>query len=85
MPRFYLHLLHDGILIEDPDGSELPDAGAARAEALTSARELWALAMHNGTDLSDRRFVIRDEEGRHLIEVPFTDALPQGLRKQLLR
>ena len=37
MPMFYLHIRDGDGLFEDPDGSDLPDLGAARAEAALAA------------------------------------------------
>lgn len=82
MPNFYLHLELEGRLVEDPDGSELPDLNAARAEALAAARDLWAAAIIKGEDLSDRRFIIFDEHGTEHVAFAFIDALPEGLRKR---
>nr|WP_321182289.1 hypothetical protein [Methylobacterium sp. Leaf122] len=38
MPRFFFHIRDGATLIEDPDGSELPDLAAAREEAAQGAR-----------------------------------------------
>lgn len=83
MPNFYLYLEHDGVRIEDPDGSDLPDLHAAHAEALAAARDLWAQAIVRGEDLSDRRFIIFDEHGTEHLAFAFIDALPEGLRRRL--
>jgi hypothetical protein len=34
MPRYYLHLRNGHVLEKDPDGIDLPNIEAARAEAL---------------------------------------------------
>ena len=83
MPLFYLHSRCDGVLIEDPDGSDLPDIGAARQEAIAAARDLWAEAVVKGIELSDRHFVVADEKCENVLDVPFTDALPDGLRTRI--
>ena len=81
MPRFYFHQqLQDGFL-EDPDGSDLPDLEAVRREALAGARDLWASAIRNDCDLLGDSFVIADENGAILLTIPFSDALPEGLRR----
>ncbi len=84
MPCFFLHQRRDGTLIEDPDGSRVPNLGAARQEALAAARDLWADAILNGEDLTDHQFVITDERGAHVLIVPFIDALPEGLQRRLV-
>jgi hypothetical protein len=85
MPPFYLHCGHNGVLAEDPDGSDLPDIEAARQEALAAARDLWAMAIVKGIDLSDDHFVVADDKGEHVLDLPFTEALPNGLKDRLRR
>ncbi len=84
MPRFFLHRRRDGSMIEDPDGSHLPSIEAARAEALAAARDLWAIAIQKGEDLTDDQFVITDEQGDHVLIISFVDALPEGLQRRLV-
>ena len=36
---------------------------------------MWAEARHQGHDLIGRRFVIKDERGRVLLELPFAEVL----------
>ena len=83
MPLFYLHSRCDGVLVEDPDGSELADLATAREGALAAARELWAEAIFAGQDLSNCQFVVAGPLGQQHLIVPFIDALPEGLRKRL--
>jgi hypothetical protein len=84
MARFFLHI-EDGVQrIVDEEGSDLPSLSAARDEALASARELWAAAIIEQRDLSGRKFVVTDEKGRVLATLPFSDALPPGLRRRLV-
>jgi len=66
--------------IEDPDGSELPDAAAAREEAIDGARHLWAAAILQGQDLTGERFEVADEAGRVVFVMPLEEALPAGIR-----
>ena len=84
MPLFFLHRRRNSALIEDPDGSHLPSIEAARAEALVAARDLWAIAMQKGEDLTDDQFVITDERGDHVLIISFADALPEGLQRRLV-
>ena len=83
MPLFYLHSRRDGVLIEDPDGSDLPDIAAAREETVAAARDLRASAIIKGIELSDRHFVVADENRENVLDVPFTVALPDGLRTRI--
>ena len=73
MPRFFLHIREAERLVEDPDGSDLPDLDAARAEAAAAAREIAAERLRAGKGLDARRFEIRDEAGRLLATVPFPE------------
>ena len=40
MPLFYFHLRENGTVIEDEEGMDLPDVGAAELEAVKSATEI---------------------------------------------
>ena len=42
MTRYYFHIRDDDRLLEDEEGVDLPSLGAARKEAVLSARELVA-------------------------------------------
>jgi hypothetical protein len=76
MPRYYLHIRdEEGRLVEDPDGSELPDLEAARAEALTGARAVLAEKVRAGELIGDQRFEITDEAGTVLTIIPMKDVL----------
>ena len=78
MPRFFFHVRDDGRLFEDPDGGELPDLDAARAEAVAAAREVFTEQVRAGRPPSITQVEIRDGEGRLLDTVLIRDAL--GLR-----
>lgn len=81
MARYFFHQHTPDGFLADPDGSELPDVEAARAEAIASARQLWASAILSGTDLPERRFQIDDQAGCNLLSVSFCEALPPSLRR----
>jgi hypothetical protein len=82
MPLFYLHIRQgDGCLLEDPDGFDAPDIGAARAEAINGIRDLLAAAIKRGDgSVLDEAIVITDEAGQELMTIPYIDALPPRLR-----
>jgi len=82
--RFYFHQRTRNGLLDDPDGSDLPDLAAAIAEALVAARQLWAEAILQQRDRAGELFEITDEQGRLLISVPLRDALPESLRHSAL-
>ena len=75
MPRFYLHIREGDRLLEDPDGSDLPDLAAAQAEALVSAQELLAVKVRAGEVINGRSFEITDEAGEVQATLPFTAAI----------
>jgi hypothetical protein len=64
----------------DEEGIDVPTADHARAQALLSARELWADAIKAGKDLGADAFVIADEDGKQLTFVPIAEVLPNRLR-----
>ena len=74
MPLFFLHLVGDGTLTEDPEGSQLPDLDAARAEALGGIREILVPLLLAGKPLGGRAIRVTDEAGEVLAIVPFESA-----------
>ncbi|WP_134496746.1 DUF6894 family protein [Microvirga pakistanensis] len=84
MPRYFMHIRQGGQLIEDTEGVELPDLGAARAWALHGIRDLVGEAIRYGRDdWLDDALVITDATGRELMRVPFIEALPPRLYQAL--
>src|SRR5215207_1000831 len=79
MPRFFLHVLNERELREDPEGQEFADRDAAVAEAVASARDLVAYGIMQNEDASGRSFLIQDEDGETVATVPFRSALPGRL------
>ena len=75
MPTFFFHLRDGGELIEDPDGSDLPDLDAARAEAIAGAREAVAEGVRAGKPVLGRSVEIADGAGRVLATVTARDVL----------
>lgn len=75
MPRFYFHMRSGEDFIEDPEGSELPDLAAARAEAIAAARELMADRIRNGHPADGQEFLIFDEDGKQIDTIPFRSVL----------
>jgi hypothetical protein len=71
MPTFFFHLREDGDLIEDPEGSDLPDLEAARTEAAMAACDMVAERLKAGGPPYTGEFEVRDEAGRLLATVPF--------------
>lgn len=48
MLRYYRHIRQRDVLIEDPDGIELPDLDAARTEAVDGVRDLLSHPTREG-------------------------------------
>ena len=81
MARFYFHLKDGEELLTDDDGVDLPDVSHAKHEAIQSARELLAEAIKTGRPEVPEAFVISDEAGRTLFELPMVEVLPGPLKK----
>jgi hypothetical protein len=73
MPRFYFHVFND-VTATDEEGIELPDAGAAREQALESARELVCESIHKGELNLDHRIEVTDEAGGKVLTISYRDA-----------
>ncbi|MDP4539133.1 hypothetical protein Q9K01_05805 [Qipengyuania sp. DY56-A-20] len=72
--RFYFHL-HNDVHTVDEEGRELPDAGAAFAEARDEARAMAAESVRHGTlDLS-HHVAVTDESGAVLFKVTFGEVV----------
>jgi PAS domain S-box-containing protein len=80
MPRFFLDVLHGREVREDPEGQDFTDLDAALAEAAASAQYLVAHGILRNEDVSDRSFVIRDENEYTVATMPFRGTLPGTLR-----
>jgi hypothetical protein len=75
MPMFFFHIRDSSDLIEDPEGTDLPNLEAARADALVSARMMLADLLRAGKAVDGRRIEITDTTGQVLAVVPLRDAL----------
>jgi len=74
MARFYLHL-HNHLDVRDQEGVEFPDADAAIAEALHSAREIASWDVKAGSLNLRHRIDVEDEQHQHVATVSFADAV----------
>ena len=75
----FLDVLHGRRVCEDPEGQDFIDLDAARAEAVASAQCVVAHGILRNKDVSDRSFLIRDEDEQTVATVPFRDSLPGTL------
>src|SRR5690242_5069425 len=80
MPRFYLDVLHEREVRQDPEGQDFANLDAALVEAVASARYLVAHSILSNEDVSDRSFLIRNENEDVLATVPFRESLPGTLK-----
>jgi len=80
MPTFYFHLKYADRLSSDEEGSNLPDLGAARNEALLSARELLASAIRTGDPSVPDSIIVTDDKGNVVDTLRLAAVLPPSLR-----
>jgi hypothetical protein len=81
MERYFLHLKKASVgILEDEEGSELPNIQAAHDEALSGARDILADAIRAGSDLRTEAVIIADDRGHELDRVPLMDVLPRNFR-----
>jgi len=73
MTHYYFNLL-DGVRIDDEEGQELADDGAAHAEAVRSARSMMADAVWTGRLPLDESIEIV-AHGKVVAVVAFSDAV----------
>ncbi|HEX3753815.1 MAG TPA: hypothetical protein VHV26_01940 [Rhizomicrobium sp.] len=80
MPRFFFHVREGTEFSRDREGQELPDARAARQEAINSGREMLGEKLLHGGALDAVRIEISDaaEGGRVVDLVQANDVLYQG-------
>ena len=79
MPRYYFHILSNGVTVADDEGMMLSDLLAAQAEAFASARDLARSADRDGFGKETRSVQIADAAGKVLDSVP---VLGNGLGKR---
>jgi hypothetical protein len=75
MPRYFFHVREGAELTRDPEGQELPNAEAARTEAIRASREILSEKLLHGGNLGGRQVEIADETGRVVDVVPARDVL----------
>jgi len=78
MPRYFFHVREGSTLHRDTEGQELPDAEAARREAINSSREMLGEKLLHGGALNGRTIEIADETGYVVDVVNSRDVLFRG-------
>jgi hypothetical protein len=77
MPRYFFNIVDDDRTIVDSQAVELADLDEVRQEAVTSARELISENVLRGGAPDGRRFVVTDETGTVVAEIPFKDTIEE--------
>ncbi len=76
MPRFFFNVRDsDGEVSRDTEGQELPDLDAARAEAVSTNREMLGERLLHGGNLDHRQIEIADQQGKILEKIDANDVL----------
>jgi hypothetical protein len=75
MPQYHLHILCDGAMIEDEEGSEFADLNSAVREAIRSVRSLVSGDVLGGRLHLDLSIEICSIERQPLRTVSFEDAI----------
>src|SRR3954454_10061720 len=79
--RYFFHILDDDCVIEDPEGSELPDLKTAHEEAVASVRQILADALLSAREPTGYACVVADERGEPIEMVRYVEVLPEKLRR----
>lgn len=74
MSRYFFNFTDGERVYPDPDGTELPDVAAARAEAIMNARALLRRRFGPTHSLVGWRVCVIDETGRERLSIPLTQA-----------
>jgi len=75
MPRYFFHVREGQTLNRDEEGQDLPNAEAARHEAVNSIREILSEKLLHGGSLNHRSIEIADETGHVVDEINSRDVL----------
>lgn len=74
MSRYFFHLYND-IIAMDEEGRMLPDLAAARANAITEAREMMTETVAEGRINFSHRIEVADHRGDIVATVLFEEAV----------
>jgi len=74
VPRFFFHLYDDEVAL-DPEGRELPDAAAAREQAIQYARSIACAEVVEGHLGLNHRIEVTDANDGPVVTVTFKDAV----------
>jgi RimJ/RimL family protein N-acetyltransferase len=74
MPRYFFNI-HDGVILDDPEGSVHDGPESALEEARATARELLAEGIRRKHDRRHWRIEVEDEDGELIGTVPLRDTV----------
>ena len=77
MPRYFFHVREGSELTRDTEGQELANTEAARAEAISTGREMLGEKLLHGGRLNNRQIAISDETGHVVDTISDRDVLMQ--------
>jgi hypothetical protein len=75
MPRYFFNIIVGAETIPDFEGTDLPDIGTARTEAVMDARSLMSTALLEGWDISERSIQICGDTSEVILTVAFRDTV----------
>ncbi len=75
MPRFFINIRDGDRLIQDEEGSVLPDVEAACREAVLAARDILSSKLRAGEEVNGQIFEITDENNIVRATFPLRDVL----------
>ena len=75
MPRYFFHVYQNNRRISDREGTDCPDLGEAKSEAVVSAKELAGQAIGSSTPPSSLCVEIADEGGVTLTALTIAEVL----------
>ena len=75
MPRYYFHVREGQEISRDTEGRDLPNAEAARGEAVNAGREILGEKRPHGGSRNHRQIEIADETG-HVVDVVSANDMP---------
>jgi len=75
MPRFFINIRDGDRLIQDEEGSVLPDVEAACREAVLAARDILSSKLRAGEEVNGQVFEITDENNIVRATFPLRDVL----------
>lgn len=80
MSLYYFHIRRGGLLIRDPDGTDLPDLPAALVTARLDAQALIAELVRSGQVVEPQAIEVCDHRNRILASITFIDVLKELIR-----